>query len=192
MAKRVFFSFHYQNVADFRVNVVRNHWLTKSDREAAGFFDASVWEKAMKESDLALKRMINSAITNTSNTCVLIGEGTYDRRWVRYEIFKSLASGNHLFAVHLNKIKDRFQQTLNYGLNPFDYVGYQYSEDGKKLTPIELNNGKWSASKDYPTYNLKSQVSEAKRGKSFKISKDYKTYCWVNDDGYNNFTKWVK
>jgi hypothetical protein len=96
MAKRVFFSFHYQNVADFRVNVVRNHWLTKSDREAAGFFDASVWEKAMKESDLALKRMINSAITNTSNTCVLIGEGTYDRRWVRYEIFKSLASGNHL------------------------------------------------------------------------------------------------
>jgi hypothetical protein len=192
MAKRVFFSFHYQNVADFRVNVIRNHWLTKSDREAAGFFDASVWEKAMKESDLALKRMINSAIGNTSNTCVLIGEGTYNRRWVRYEIFKSLASGNHLFAIHLNKIKDRFQQTLNYGLNPFDYVGYKYSEDGKKLTPIELIDGKWSASQDYPTYNLKSQVSEAMRGKAFKISKDYKTYCWVNDDGYNNFSKWVK
>ena len=37
MAKRVFFSFHYQDVIDFRANVVRNHWLTKSDREDAGF-----------------------------------------------------------------------------------------------------------------------------------------------------------
>jgi hypothetical protein len=42
MAKRVFFSFHYQDVIDFRANVVRQHWLTKPDREAAGFFDASI------------------------------------------------------------------------------------------------------------------------------------------------------
>jgi len=48
MAKRVFFSFHYQDVIDFRANVVRKHWLTKRDREAAGFFDASVWETAKK------------------------------------------------------------------------------------------------------------------------------------------------
>lgn len=38
MAKRVFFSFHYENVSNFRVNVVRNHWLTKPNRESAGFF----------------------------------------------------------------------------------------------------------------------------------------------------------
>ena len=44
MAKRVFFSFHYQDVIDFRANVVRQHWVTKPDREDAGFFDASVWE----------------------------------------------------------------------------------------------------------------------------------------------------
>jgi hypothetical protein len=35
MAKRVFFSFHYQDVIDFRANVVRNHWLTKKDRKDA-------------------------------------------------------------------------------------------------------------------------------------------------------------
>ena len=50
MAKRVFFSFHYQDVIDFRANVVRNHWITKSDREDAGFFDASIWETAKKTS----------------------------------------------------------------------------------------------------------------------------------------------
>jgi hypothetical protein len=41
MAKRVFFSFHYKDVADFRANVVRNHWLTKPDREICGYYDAS-------------------------------------------------------------------------------------------------------------------------------------------------------
>lgn len=192
MAKRVFFSFHYENVSDFRVNVVRNHWLLKPNREVAGFFDASVWETARKTSDLALKRLINGAIKNTSNTCVLIGEGTYNRRWVKYEIIKSLASGNHIFGVHINKIRNRPGLTANYGLNPFDYLGYEYSENGKTLRPIEYKNGKWVYFKDYPEYTLSKIVSESKRGKSFKLSKDYPTYCWMKDDGYNNFNKWVK
>ncbi len=52
MARRVFFSLHYQDVViDFRANVVRNHWLTKPDRKDAGLFDASVWEKEKKESE---------------------------------------------------------------------------------------------------------------------------------------------
>ena len=52
MAKRVFFSFHYQDVSDFRANVVRNHWLLKSDRSTSGFFDASIWETAKKTSSI--------------------------------------------------------------------------------------------------------------------------------------------
>ena len=59
MAHRVFFSFHYQDVIDFRANVVRNHWLTKADRDDAGFFDASVWETVKRTSPLAVKRLIN-------------------------------------------------------------------------------------------------------------------------------------
>ena len=62
MAKRVFFSFHYQDVIDFRANVVRNHWLTKDDRESAGFFDASIWESAKKEGSMAMKRLINKGL----------------------------------------------------------------------------------------------------------------------------------
>ena len=41
MAKRVLFGFHYQDVIDFRANVVRGHWLTKPDREAAGLLSPS-------------------------------------------------------------------------------------------------------------------------------------------------------
>lgn len=193
MAKRVFFSFHYKNVSDFRVNVIRNHWKLKPDRGVAGFFDASIWETAQKTSDLALKRLINKGISNTSNSCVLIGKGTYNRRWVRYEIFKSLATGNHLFGVHINKIKSaRTSATDNYGLNPFDYLGFMYSDDGKMIYPIEYKNSKWVYSKDYEGYKLVKPVVKSKWGTSYKLSKKYKTYCWIKDDGYNNFSKWVK
>ena len=34
MAKRVFFSFHYKDVVEFRANVVRKHWVVKG----AAFF----------------------------------------------------------------------------------------------------------------------------------------------------------
>lgn len=43
MARRVFFSFHYERDA-WRAAQVRNSWVTKPDREAAGFWDAVAWE----------------------------------------------------------------------------------------------------------------------------------------------------
>ena len=68
MAKRVFFSFHYQDVIDFRANVVRNHNATKTDN--GGFFDSSIWESSKKQGDIALKRLINKGLDNTSMTAV--------------------------------------------------------------------------------------------------------------------------
>jgi hypothetical protein len=73
MAKRVFFSFHYQDVVDFRANVVRNHWMTKPDREEAGYFDGSVWESARRQGEVALKRLINGALDGTSDLCTSLG-----------------------------------------------------------------------------------------------------------------------
>jgi len=192
MAKRVFFSFHYQDVIDFRANVVRNHWLTKKDHEDAGFFDASIWETAKKTSDLAVKRLINNELKHTSNTCVLIGTETYLRRWVRYEIFRSIYKGNHLFGVHINKIKGKNQLTKAYGKNPFDYLGLEYSDDGKKVYPIEFKIKNWGYARDFDAYILDQIAPRFYWGKSFKLSKWHKTYCWIKDDGYNNFFKWVK
>ena len=110
MAKRVFFSFHYQDVIDFRANVVRNHWLTKPDREEAGFFDASIWENAKKTSTIALKHLINGELKNTTVTTVLIGSETYRRRWVQYEIIKSMEKGNQILGVHVNGIKGKMKR----------------------------------------------------------------------------------
>src|SRR5205814_2043924 len=99
MAKRVFFSFHYQDVLDFRANVVRQHWLTKPDREDAGFFDHSLWEAVKKSGPTGLKKLINDGLTGSSVTCVLIGSETFGRPWVRYEILKSFRRDNSMLGV---------------------------------------------------------------------------------------------
>lgn len=191
MAKKVFFSFHYQDVIDFRVNVVRNHWLTKPDRLSAGFFDSSIWEDAKKTSNLALKRLINNGLTNTSNTCVLVGTDTYNRRWVSYEIMKSFEKGNHIFCVHINSIKGKDGKTKVKGSNPLYFLGYSFSSDGKKLNLHDYVNNQWITYPDLEGWSV-NEVSEIHRNKIFRLSNKYEIYDWVNDDGYNNFSKWVK
>lgn len=191
MAKRIFFSFHYQDVIDFRANVVRNHWMTKPNRETAGFFDASIWETAKKTSVMAVKRLINSGLKNTSKTCVLIGSDTYRRRWVRYEIFRSLYDGNDLIGVHINKIKGKNGFTKAYGPNPFEFLGLEFSDDGWYAQPREYKISSWGNSRDFDRYKLSVRISENFRGKSINLTHWSNTYKWIKDDGYNNFGKWA-
>ena len=191
MAKKVFFSFHYQDVIDFRANVVRNHGNFKLNRGEAGFYDSSIWEEAKKTSDLALKRLINKGLDNTSNTCVLVGTDTYQRRWVDYEIMKSLKKGNHIFAVHINGIKCKNGKTKKKGSNPLYYLGYSIDSTGKKLSLHNYLNNKWTKYKDLDGWNVKT-FPEKDRNKIFRLSSIYPIYDWIDDDGYNNFKNWVK
>ncbi|TGL75990.1 TIR domain-containing protein [Leptospira yasudae] len=193
MAKRVFFSFHYKDVQDFRANVVRQHWVTKPDREEAGFYDASIWESAKKQGSIALKKLINGGLENTSSTCVLIGSETYLRPWVRYELLKSYKKGNSIFGVHINSIKGKDQKIKAKGLNPLEHVGVTFSDTGKTVTLWEKNNGKWVKYSEIDG-SSSYQVNVAKNfwGQGFNLSRWYKTYDWVNDDGYKNFASWVE
>lgn len=193
MAKRVFFSFHYQDVIDFRANVVRQHWLTKPDREAAGFFDASIWGNAKLSGDVGIKRVINSGLEGTTVTCVLIGTETYARKWVRYEILKSFKRGNSVLAVHINTIKGRDQLTKANGPNPLSYVGVTYSESGLTATLWEHSNGNWREYSEIDgtsSYQI-SAVPPQYRGKGFNLAKWYREYDWVANDGYSNFGAWI-
>lgn len=191
MAKRVFFSFHYQDVIDFRANVVRKHDLTKEDREDAGFFDASIWETAHRTGAAALTKLINAAVEGTTVTCVLIGSETFSRRWVRYEIFKSMSRGNKIFGVHINGVKDRYQATKLNGQNPFDYLGLLYSADGFSFALYEIINNEWKIYSDFSGYTFGTQAPIERRGKFFKLSEFYRTYDWNVDNGYQNFSTWV-
>jgi hypothetical protein len=129
MARRVFFSFHYERDI-WRANVVRNCWVTK-DREAAGFFDASLWEEAKKKGDGEIKKLIDSALKNTTVTAVLIGKETASRTYVKYEIDKSIERGNGLLGVRIEKIKNKDGSTDEAGSNPLPskYKLYLWNKD---------------------------------------------------------------
>ena len=84
MARRAFFSFHYERDI-WRTNVVRNSGVVEGSA-AAGFHDASLWEEAKKKSDAEVKKLIDKGLLGTSVTIVLIGAETSTRTFVDYEI----------------------------------------------------------------------------------------------------------
>jgi hypothetical protein len=129
MARRVFFSFHYERDVS-RANVVRNSWVTQ-EREAAGFFDAGLWEEAKRKGDAAIKKMIDDALVNTSVTAVLIGQETATRPYVQYEIDQSIARGNGLLGVWIYRIRNLQGQEDQQGRNPLPsrYKVYAWNKD---------------------------------------------------------------
>lgn len=116
MARKVFFSFHYQRDL-WRVNVVRNSGLVEGV-SAAGFHDASLWEEAKRKGDGAIKRLIDEGLNGTTVTVVLIGSETANRKYVSYEIEKSIQRGNGILGIRINNIKDQNGRTDLVGAVP--------------------------------------------------------------------------
>ena len=100
--RRTFFSFHYAPDV-WRAWNVRNSWVVQNEKNSEGFFDGSVFEASQKESDDVLKAFLRKGLENTSVTCVLAGASTWSRRWVRYEIARSVVKGNGLLLslIHI-------------------------------------------------------------------------------------------
>jgi len=189
MARRAYFAFHYQNDI-WRVNEVRMSWVTQ-DRQSAGFYDASLWEEAKIQSDLGIKRMINSGLQNTSVTCVLIGSEPSKRRWVQYEIIKSFDRGNALLGVYIDGLKDQNGKTSIKGGDPFDDLAITTSSDGKSAIVSVWKNGKWIEYEDYPKVEI--NYNEKFTNKFFRLSElGICMYDWSTDDGYSNFDAWYR
>ena len=122
MARKTFFSFHYKNDV-WRANIVRNSWVTKDDKEAAGFIDAADFEKIEKEGEEAIHRWINKQLEGTSVTVVLIGADTNNRPYVIYELKKSYEKGNGMLGIYIHNIKDKDGNTSAKGSNIFGEIG---------------------------------------------------------------------
>lgn len=118
MARKTFFSFHYERDV-WRASQVRNCNLLPTE-DQYGFIDAVDWESIRRQGDAAIERWINGQLQNTSTTAVLIGSETAGRPWVRFEILKSWNRGNGLVGVLIHNIKDEKRQTDPRGANPFD------------------------------------------------------------------------
>ncbi len=130
MARRVFFSFHYERDI-WRASQIRNSWVTKPDRESAGFWDAASWEEVKKKGEDAIKRWIDNQLNGTSVTVVLIGAETSERKYVGYEIQKSYQIGNGMLGIYIHNMKDQYGRTDSKGKNPFD--NWTITRSGQKI-----------------------------------------------------------
>lgn len=131
MARRVFFSFHYQQDI-WRVNQIRNSHVVEGC-SVVGFQDASLWEEALKQGDAAVKRMIDGGLEGTTVTAVLIGAQTAARPYVNYEIERSIARGNGLLGLYIHTLKDQYgfttvQGSVPWGLQTGGYPIYHWSD----------------------------------------------------------------
>ena len=124
MARRVFFSFHYERDV-WRAGQVRNSWVTQPNREFAGFWDAASWEQVKKKGAEAIRRWIREQMKGTSVTVVLIGAETSTRPYVQYEINHSWDMQNGLIGVYIHNKKDAKGNKDRKGEDPFVTLGYK-------------------------------------------------------------------
>ena len=129
MARKVFFSFKYEDVS--RAMVVRNSWVAQG-KEAAGFIDVADFEKVERQGEDAIKNWIDRQLNGTSVTVVLVGAKTCSSKWVKYEIKKSIEIGNGLLGIDISKIKNLQGDTSDRcGQIPTGYNFYLWNnEDG--------------------------------------------------------------
>ncbi len=142
MARRVFFSFHYQRDI-WRVNQIRSI-PNITGCSAAGFQDASLWEEAKTKGDAEVKRLIDNGLKDTTVTVVCIGAKTFGRTYINYEIEQSILQGNGIIGIFINHLSDQKKQV--------DPVG--------KIPPLLLRNG-YNPSKYESYVKLKSEIERA-------------------------------
>jgi hypothetical protein len=163
VARKVFFSFHYQLDA-WRAGQVRNSNIVGTSLSSLAipqheFVDSVEWETVRLKDDNSIRRWIDGQLDYTSVTVVLIGAETASRRWVLYEIEKSYEKGNGLLGLRIHSIKDQKGSTSSCGTNPFEKVR------AKGLAATFYNE---------------------------TLAQSVKCYDWVLNDGRNNLGRWIE
>lgn len=191
MGRSVYFAFHYDDVASFRANVVRKSSAFK--KQKFRFKDSSIWEESKEKGPTKIKELIDLSLKGTSVTCVLVGTETYSRRYVRYEIVKSLVEKKGLVGVGINWIKDRNGNTKFWpGENPFGYLKVFIDNKGTTLSFFEYKDYKWIPFSDIRSCLNNKHFLDRDFGKTIVLSTIYKSYSYDWNNGKENFPDWLE
>ena len=129
MARRVFYSFHYQP-DNWRAAMVRNIGSIEGNRPATD----NGWEAVKRGGDTAIKKWIADQMKYRSCTVVLVGTNTANRKWINHEIVKSWNDRMGVVGIHIHGLEDSNGNVSQMGRNPFEYI--PYGDTGKKLSSI--------------------------------------------------------
>ncbi len=134
MARKVFFSFHYDRDVR-RIVQVRSSWVVRPEGEAQPFYDKAAFEEAKKRAG-GIENWIEEQLEGTSVTAVLYGAQTYQRDWVLHEIRRSHELGKGLVAIDIHNVKDPQLGADVPGRNPLDYV--KVNSNGREVSLSSL------------------------------------------------------
>lgn len=125
IVRKVFYSFHYDNDV-MRVQQIRNMGVLEGNEPVI----PNKWEEIKRSGRKAIENWIDINMKNASCVIVLIGENTYSRQWVRYEIEKALKDKKPMLGIYIHNLRDPNKGICRQGINPFDEIYYK----GKKLS----------------------------------------------------------
>ena len=128
MARRVFYSFHYEP-DNWRAAQVRNIGAIEGNAPATD----NDWETVKRGGDAAIERWIAGQMEGRTCAVVLVGANTANRKWINYEIKKSWEDGKGLVGIRIHGLEDAGGHTSSMGSNPF--ARFSYNRD-KKLSSI--------------------------------------------------------
>lgn len=125
MARRCFYSFHYQP-DNWRASTVRNIRAIEGSQPASD----NDWESVTGgiNPDEKIRRWIAAQMQGRTCTIVLVGAETAKRKWINYEIIKSWGDGLGVVGIRIHGLKDQFSQTTKIGENPFDHITHSPSK----------------------------------------------------------------
>ncbi len=193
MARKTFFSFHYQPDVHRAMNA-RNSWVTQPDRESAGFFDKSVFDSKQRTSDYALKRFLSEGLYGTSVTCVLYAAQTAWRRWVRFELLKSFIEGKGILSIDIHTIRnlDNPPQAAALGYDPLTVLGLEVKDGTVRLKEknTDLTTWKWAA--DVGTIAVDQVPYDLQDGDNKTFDELFRSYDWAAHDGRKNMGAWIE
>lgn len=129
MARRVFFSFHFDN----------DYWRTQQIRnmgalEGQSLCTANAWEEVKRKGDAAIEKWIADNMQGKSCVVVLVGSQTASRPWIRHEIVKAWNDKRGVVGIRVDGLLDRNSQTSVAGANPFDTL--TFGNLGRKLSSV--------------------------------------------------------
>jgi hypothetical protein len=119
MARKAFYSFHYQP-DNWRASQVRNMGVIEGNQTISD----NDWETVKKGGDKAIENWIAQQMSGKSCVIVLIGSQTAGRKWINHEIVKGWNDGKGVFGIYINKLADRYNQQSVKGANPFDIIKF--------------------------------------------------------------------
>jgi hypothetical protein len=169
MARKVFFSFHY-NADNWRASQVRSMGALEGNEPCSD----NDWESVTKGGDPAIEKWIAEQLTGRTCAVVLVGAETAGRRWITHEIKEAWNNNLGVVGIRIHYLLDRNSKTSLPGNNPFDELHF-IKQPSKKLSTVALlHNPPYVESKKVYAYisdNLSSWIEDAiKLRENFKLS----------------------